>query len=472
MIPATTRARMIFLTLATLWCAVPALADAGPAEAGPAQTDPAQTDPGQTYVVTQTGGGPSARLVAQLERLGAEVTPLPQIGVVLARSGDAKFEAAATRLPGVLEVAPDATFLLDAEGLDGVASSAAVSLAADDDELRILQWAHDALRVGEAWDLLDAQGAGRGAGVRVAILDNGLDADHPDLAPNVNVALGRSFIAGEPWQARSGVFFHHGTAVAGIVAAADNGLGVVGVAPEAELVAVKVISDRTNRGSAAALLQGIVYAADVDADVINMSLGSGLALRDGEPAARLWTAFTRAAVYAHRRGATLVAAAGNDARDLDADRDARVIPAQLPHALAVAATTPTGWALDAATDLDRVAAYSNFGRSVIDLAAPGGDVRPFPGDFDTCTVGPVTSLCVLFDFVYSTISGGWSWAVGTSAAAPHVAGVAALVIGQAGGNLPPAQVAARLRRGADDLGAPGHDPNYGHGRISALGAVQ
>ena len=422
------------------------------------------------YVITQRGGGPNARLASQLEDLGAQVSALPQIGVLIARSDDPSFQATAADLTGVLSVAPDVVFTLDA----GVAEPAQAQPSSlfDDDELRELQWPHAALQVDAAWDALAAQSTGRGAGVRVAVLDTGLDADHPDLAANVNASLGRSFVAGEPWQARSGTFFHHGTAIAGIIAAADNGLGVVGIAPDAELVAIKVISEITNRGSAAALIQGIVYAADIDSDVINMSLGTGLVLRDGEPAAELWTAFTRAAVYAHQQGATLVAAAGNDARDLDADQSARQIPAQLPHAIAVTATTPKGWAINSSTDLDIFASYGNHGRSVIDFAAPGGDYELYPGAFDTCTVGSVTSLCILFDFVYTTISGGWSWAVGTSAAAPHVAGVAALTIGQSGGDLHPAQVASRLRQGADDLGQPGKDPYFGHGRINALGAVE
>lgn len=445
-------ARTLAVLLAALCCAAPSVADSSVAE---------------TYVITQRGGGANARLVDQVEDLGAQVTALPQIGVLLARSDDPSFEDAAADLKGVLSVASDAFFTL----ADGPGEPAPASLL-DDDELRALQWGHTALQVDDAWDVLAAQAVGRGAGVRVAVLDTGLDADHPDLASNVNATLGRSFITGEPWQARSGTFFHHGTAIAGVIAAADNGLGVVGVAPDAELVAVKVVSEITNRGSAAALIQGIVYAADIDADVINMSLGTGLTLRDGEPAAKLWTAFVRAAVYAHQRGATLVAAAGNDARDLDADQDARQIPAQLPHALAVTATAPSGWALDFGTDLDVFTSYSNYGRSVIDFAAPGGDYDTYPGAFDTCTVGPVTSFCILFDFVYTTISGGWSWAVGTSAAAPHVAGVAALVIGQSGGEMHPAQVASRLRQGADDLGDPGKDPYFGHGRINALGAVE
>ena len=441
------RARTILLILATFHLAAPAAAE--------------------TYVVTQRGGGANSRLVSELESLGAAVTALPQIGVLIAESDDASFAAAAVGLRGVLNVAPDAVFSLGDGAVEGLLPN-----AGDDDDLHQLQWGHTAIQLTEAWDVLQAEGSGRGADVRVAVLDTGIDADHPDLVPNLNFGLGRSFIPGEPWQARPGFIFHHGTSVAGVIAAADNGLGIVGVAPDAELVAVKVVSEYTNTGSAAALLQGIVYAADIDADVINMSLGAGLSLRDGEPAARLWTAFVRAAVYAHQQGATLVASAGNDMLDLDGDRDARVIPAQLPHVLTVTSTAPAAWALDPQTDLDLVSSYNNFGRTVVDFAAPGGGFHDYPGAFAQCTVGPMTSFCISFDFVFTTIGDGWLWANGTSFAAPHVAGVAALVIGQAGGSLHPAQVAAKLRLGADDLGEPGKDPYFGHGRINALGAVQ
>lgn len=439
-------------------------------------TLPAAAD---TWVVTRKGAGAIDRLSRDLHRLGAGVVAeLPQIGVVIVEVDDAEsFAASAEGLRGVLAAAPDSVFHLDpgTAGLeDLVPAGAAIggtpiadpSGVGSDETYFGLQWTLDAVDAPEAW----ARDA-RGAGVRVAVLDSGIDGDHPDLAPNLDRAASASFIPGESWDAFPGFAFHHGTQVAGLIAAADNGLGIVGVAPEAELIAVKVISERTGGGSLAALLQGIVHAADAGADVINLSLGSGVRLRDGEPAAKIWVALSRAASYAHQSGATLVASAGNDAHDLDADADLRIVPAQLPHVLAVSATAPAGWALDPSTDLDLPTDYTNFGRSGIHFAAPGGGFFDDPGAFGRCTVAGVTSLCFAFDFAWTTISEGWRWAVGTSFAAPHVAGVAALVIGEAGGDLHPARVESALRRGADDLGEPGQDPYFGHGRINAAGAL-
>jgi subtilisin family serine protease len=134
-----------------------------------------------------------------------------------------------------------------------------------------LQWGHTAVDAVGAWNK-----GQRGAGVRVAVLDSGIDADHPDLASKVNQALSVSFVPGENWNPLPGFYFNLGTHVAGTIAAADNGLGVIGVAPEAELIAVKVLSEFSGSGSFDWLITGIIYAADIDADVINMSLGAVL----------------------------------------------------------------------------------------------------------------------------------------------------------------------------------------------------
>jgi subtilisin family serine protease len=93
-----------------------------------------------------------------------------------------------------------------------------------------------------------------------------------------------------------------------------------------------------------------------------------------------------------------------------------------------------------------------------------------PGN-DACTVIGITRPCWVFDGVLSASSESWFWAAGTSMAAPHAAGVAALIVGQAGGSLKPSQVEAKLRSSADDLGQPGNDPFYGLGRVNAFKAV-
>jgi subtilisin family serine protease len=113
--------------------------------------------------------------------------------------------------------------------------------------------------------------------------------------------------------------------------------------------------------------------------------------------------------------------------------------------------------------------YSNFGTNRISFAAPGGsDDYYFVNPNAVCTVGPVTQYCWAIDLVFSTIPGGWAWAMGTSMAAPHAAGVAAQYIGAAGGSLPPVAVEALLRAFADHPnGNRRGDPFYGYGRVDA-----
>lgn len=115
------------------------------------------------------------------------------------------------------------------------------------------------------------------------------------------------------------------------------------------------------------------------------------------------------------------------------------------------------------------------GQSVIDFAAPGGDYV-YPGN-ESCTVGGLTRPCWVFDLVFSTGSNlnpgvtSYFWAAGTNVAAPHAAGVAAIIIGMNGGSMPPAQVEAAMAAAADDLGKPGNDGFYGAGRVNAGNAM-
>ena len=358
------------------------------------------------------------------------------------------------------------------------------SSSGDNDPLFALQWGHDAVDAPEAWN------AGvRGAGVRVAVLDSGIDADHPDLAANVNTELSKSFVEGEDYNIAPGAYFNHGTHVAGTIAAVDNGEGVIGVAPAAEIVAVKVLSEKTGSGTFAGVISGIIYAADIDADIINMSLGAtlpknGYTYTDANgnivkvganEIAALLTALSRATTYAYQQGTTVIASAGNSARDGDMDGATVSVPGGSTNVLTISATGPEGWALDQTTDLDTPAFYTNYGQSVIDFAAPGGDVdfslRPGGvanrANWPVCTVEGVTHYCYVFDLVLSTISEGYSWAGGTSMAAPHVSGIAALIISENGGDMKPAQVEQVLRERADDLGKPGNDDYYGAGRVNS-----
>jgi subtilisin family serine protease len=408
---------------------------------------------------------------------GSIIRSYPELGLAVALGNDGGFAGRAAAIAGVESVTEDRMFdfvdpsmrVVDFVGEEIPVSDQVASLA-DNEPFYALQWAPAAINAPEAWN------AGyTGRGVRVAILDGGLYNAHPDLAANVDGAASRSFVPGFAYNTDVGTFWH-GTHVAGIVAAGDNSTGVIGIAPNATLIGVKVLHNGT--GTFGWLIDGVLYAARSRADggagaqVINMSLGAlildGKAKEDKADIRELTKALDRAMSFAWKNGVTVVAAAGNEATNLDAEKTAISIPAQSQHVISVAATGPIGWALGN-RDFARLASYSNWGKSVVDLAAPGGD-SALPGSA-LCTV-LITNQCWVFDMYLSTSRAGYSWAAGTSMASPVTAAVAALIIEKAGGNISPALVEAELRRGALDLGKPGNDAVYGHGWVNAFGSVR
>ncbi|MFC5571503.1 S8 family serine peptidase [Lysobacter yangpyeongensis] len=438
-----------------------------------------------TYVVTAKSQNFDTVLARKIEAAGGTITSrLPQIGVAFVQSSDPNFATRAAKVPGVRSAVADVTLQFEQpEPLQISEDFANPPNSGDNDRFFDLQWGHAAIDAAGAWN------AGyRGAGVRVAVLDSGVYCTHVDIAPNLLAADSTSFVPGESYCNTSGS--SHGTHTFGTIGAADNGIGTIGVAPDAKLMAVKVLSAATGSGSFEGIISGIVYAADHGADVINMSLGvrGGLDI-GGKEVAELVNATKRAVQYARSQNAITIVSAGNDGRDLDHDAgvqicdddgvcyraNLRAFPAQLPNVVSVSALAPEGWAIDPTTDLDPLASYSNYGSSAISFGAPGGDGR-LPGT-QLCQVGPVVQQCWVFDLVFSTtsVSGAsnfYGWMAGTSMAAPHVSGVAALIIGKHGGEMAPADVERILRASADDLGKPGKDDAYGYGRVNAARAVQ
>lgn len=473
------------LALAVAAIALAACSDdlSGPAAPGSAPALSLGAPAGRFVVLARAESLP-ADLAAQLAAAGGTLEQaFPELGVAVASAADPAFRARAGRLAWVESVAADLAVrqaeparvvALDA-GPEAPAKRAGVASLADDEPFYALQWAPAAVQAPEAWN------AGfTGRGVRVAIVDGGLYADHADLRANVDRAASRSFVPGFAWDQDTGTFWH-GTHVAGIVAAADNGVGGVGIAPDATLIGIKVLHD--GAGPFDGIIAGIYYAATprerggAGADVVNLSLGLSIDARDPEhrdAVRELAKAMDRATRYAHRQGATVIASTGNDARSFDEDRTWIGIPASSVNVLAVSATGPLGWA-KGGQDFTRPASYSTFGKAVVDLAAPGGDYA-YPGG-DRCQVAFVNRFCWVFDMYLSTsrgsIPGGeYTWSAGTSMAAPVASGIAALVIEAGGGRMAPAQVEAALRRGAADLGKPGNDELYGHGWVNALRSVQ
>jgi type VII secretion-associated serine protease mycosin len=276
------------------------------------------------------------------------------------------------------------------------------------------QWAQQDFAFSALWP------CGRGAGVTVAVVDTGVQADHPDLSGRV--LPGTAFLNNGPAQPGAGGTDPngHGTHVAGIVAAGENGVGIVGVAPEATILPVKVLGADGN-GLSTDIAQGITWAVDQSAAVINLSLGSDL----DSPS------IDAAVDYATSHGVVVVAAAGNTGNTGNAAQ----FPAALPSVIAVAAIKPD----------HAIAPYSTRG-NYVDVAAPGSSILS--------TIPPAT----------------WANKSGTSMSSPHVAGLAALII-DARGAITPAAMLNRLTSTATDTGAPGFDPAYGWGLIDPIAAL-
>lgn len=335
-----------------------------------------------------------------------------------------------------------------------------------------LQWAPQAVEAPAAW----AAGY-TGAGVRVAVIDGGIFSAHPDLAANIDVASSRSFVPGFNFNQDTGTFWH-GTHVAGIVAAIDNSTGVVGIAPGATIVGVKALHNGS--GAFSWIISAILYAATPrsagggGADIINMSLGAEFERGGGNTGAGpLVAAMNKAVNYADRNGVLVVSAAGNSALDLDHTGSVIAVPAQSGSGIAVSATGPEGFGLGA-TNFRRISSYTNYGTSAITVAGPGGDFT-LPGNAActklTATGAPVTTACWVFDMVLSTSRAGYTWAAGTSMAAPAVSAVAAL-IRQANPGISLGALKNKLAQSADDEGKTGRDPLYGRGFVNARKAVQ
>jgi lantibiotic leader peptide-processing serine protease len=322
------------------------------------------------------------------------------------------------------------------------------------------------------------------------------------LVGNLDVAASRSFVPGTAFNQDTGTFWH-GTHVAGIIAAADNNIGTIGIAPEATIIGVKALHNGS--GAFGWIISAILYSATPldqgggGADIINMSLGADFPRGGGNTGAGpLVAAMNKAVNYADRHGVLVVSAAGNDGYDLDHSGSLITVPAQSGSGIAVSSTGPMGFGfyqattvLDAngnaippvvpaeATQFRRVSSYTNYGHSVINVAAPGGDFA-YPGN-ETCfkprvPSGSVATACWIFDMVLSTSRGpsasntSYSFAAGTSMAAPAASAVAALIM-QRNPGISLGALKTKLQQSADDEGKQGSDPFYGKGFVNAAKAI-
>lgn len=428
----------------------------------------------QTYVLTANGWGPD-QAAAVSAAGGTVVFGHAGAGVGVAVSNAPNFAALARASNAISSVEADRVVQWQTPRTTVDVDPAFTNPPNNDTFFNGVQWAPQAIDAPAAW----AAGC-TGNGVRVAILDGGIHSTHVDLIANLDVASSASFVPGFAFNQDVGTFWH-GTHVAGIVAAADNNIGTIGIAPQARLIGVKVLHGGS--GSFGGVIQGILYAATpqaqggAGASIINMSLGAVFAKND-TGGGQLVAAMNKAVNYANRFGVLVVSAAGNDGLDLDHSGNLISVPAQSGSGIAVSATAPIGYALGA-TNFDNPASYSNYGHSVINVAAPGGD-DALPGNAlctRSTTTGSITQPCWVFDLVLSTSRGGaasttsYSFAAGTSMAAPAASAVAAM-IKQKNPNISLGAWKAALQNSAIDAGKNGADPFYGKGWVNALRACQ
>ncbi|MHA7269912.1 S8 family serine peptidase [Arthrobacter sp. HLT1-20] len=422
---------------------------------------------------------------------GVAVQEWPEIGVVIAQSKSAGFRAnvlkqgkssvesvGATRTATVAEGTPDGIAtpwkaapqqrskqLATTDLLYGDATFEGV--AADPREAE--QWSHVQIKSDQAHQITDGSRK-----VLVGVLDSGIDPNHPDLAANIDVANSVNCAnAGRPDTSPTGWFAttsSHGTHVAGIIGAARNGVGIVGVAPNVRMASVKVVSDDGFIYPEYAIC-GFMWAGMKGMDVTNNSyfidpVEFWCADQPDQLAVR--TAVERAVTWSTKKGVVHAAAAGNASYDLankttdaDSPNDGTVIDRKINNGCKDIPTELEGVVTVSSTDqAGKLSSFSNRGLNVIDVAAPGSRI-----------------LSTLPNNKYGLLSG-------TSMASPQVAGVLALMKSAHPG-WQPKQLISELRKQAEDhvcmpsatptgatcTGMVRNNSYYGEGIVDALQAV-
>jgi subtilisin family serine protease len=474
---------------------------------------------GQNYIVLYNGQSVPASAAKTIQQAGGTlVYSYGQIGVAIANSSDASFRSnllgADRSIDNVASTAGFATKLEDTQADGPPAGDLSNSPATDSDSLSGLQWDMRQIHTPEAHAI-----TGGSPSVLVGDIDTGLDYTHPDLAPNVDSADSANCVSGAPVAGAAAAQDDngHGTHTAGTIAAAANGFGIVGVAPNVKIAGIKA-GNADGFFFPEAVVCAFMWAGTHGFDVTNNSYFADPWLFNckNDPVQRaIWKAEQRAINFAQQNGVLVVAAEGNESEDIshptidktspddttavtrDVTNACVVIPVEIPGVVGVTADGNDQQANGGYLK----SFYSSFGTSAADVVAPGGDtifgvppgtpsrvLSTWPASLETVT-------CAAARRVIDASGRTYCYQQGTSMASPHVVGVAALIISQFG-KMPPSRVAAYLQQtadaqpcpsslpagydailGADDgqvqtcQGGPGHNSWYGAGQVNALGAV-
>lgn len=447
----------------------------------------------ETYIVLYRQNAlPAGAAGAIAAAGGTMVSGFAPIGVAVAQSDNAAFAAnikldmnvqgaAATRGFGVRR--EGGTSALDALDAAGDVQIAAVPVPGSD-SLSGLQWDMDQIFAPAARSL-----NGGSRSIVVGDIDTGLDYTHPDLATNVDFANSVSCVGGIPnsnpaaWMDDNG----HGTHTAGTIAAAKNGIGIVGVAPNVRIAGIKA-GDAAGFFYPEAVVCAFMWVGTHDIAITNNSYFADPWLfncRNDPDQRAIWDAERRAIRFAMQRGAVVITAEGNMADDLahpthdvtspdnstpfarDISNACAVIPVEIAGVVGVTANG----------NLQLKSYYSSYGVGSVAVVAPGGDsilqrtaAAPNGRVLSTWPAALLNSTCPAARRLVDASGAAYCYQQGTSMAAPHVAGVAALIAST--GVRSPGAIAARLANTADPLACPADTSFYGFFHSVSNGAPQ
>src|ERR1043165_2406395 len=427
----------------------------------------ASTGVTQNYIVLYKQNSVSSDAASLVTNAGgALVYSYQQIGVVIAKSDNALFSANLlkdSRVQGAVATTHFATQLNDDTSTDNTAAPTPGTPAPGTDNLSGLQWDMTQIHAFEAHDV-----TGGSASVLVGDIDTGLDYTHPDLAPNVDDANSVNCVSGAPVPGKVAAMDDngHGTHTAGTIAAAKNGIGIVGVAPNVRIAGIKA-GDADGFFYPESVVCAFMWAGSHHFKVTNNSYFADPWLfncrNDAEQRA-IWTAERRAIQYAISQGVVVVSATGNQADDLahptqdatspddttpvtrDITNACAVVPVEVPGVVGVTANG----------NLELKSFYSSYGVGSADVIAPGGDsilqhtaAAPNGRVLSTWPASLFTVTCVASRRVVDASGATYCYQQGTSMASPHAVGVVALIMST--GVTSPGSVAARLQGTADPL---------------------